>query len=180
MKIECILKRPGGTMVRLGSTAYHFKPDELDRHVAAVDDQDHQKAFLSITEGYRSLDPLPPRPVSLDEALAALRAQIPDADPAHLAQIITGGITPAVNPVAPRAAAQTPVEQEVSNADEAEAEPEAEDDEKGGEDEAEDDLEAMSDDDLRAEFETWLGRKPHHNMLRENMIAQIRTAQAGE
>ena len=29
MNIECLLKRPGGTRIALGGTAYHFKPTHL-------------------------------------------------------------------------------------------------------------------------------------------------------
>ena len=38
----------------------------------------------------------------------------------------------------------------------------------------------MSDDDLRAEFEKLLGRKPHQKMLRETMVAQIIAALSGD
>lgn len=179
MKIECLIKRPGGTKVRLGATPYHFKPDELDRHVAKVENEDHQKAFLSVKEGYVSLDPLPIRPVSLDEAIAALRAQFPDADPAQLAEVISARPEPAQE--APQGVTVPAPEQGFTattpNADEA---GEAADDAEGDDAEGDDDLADLSDDDLRVEFEKWLGRKPHHNMLRENMIAQISAAKSPE
>lgn len=56
MKIECILKRKGGTEITLGATKYHFTPDELDRHVAEVSDETHINRLLSITEAYRPMN----------------------------------------------------------------------------------------------------------------------------
>ena len=57
-------------------------------------------------------------------------------------------------------------------------EPDAQEPDDSGDD-AEDDpagLADMSDEELRAEFEKLIGRKPHANMLRENMEAQITAA----
>lgn len=160
MKIETILKRPGGTKVRLGSDTYHFKPDDQDRHVAEVENPDHVKVLLNIPEGYRSLDPLPAQQVSLDEAMAVLKAQFPNADFSAL----TGGSAPQAEPEAP---ATAPV-----------IEPDPED--EGDDDPA--GLAALSDEELRAEFEELIGRKPNANMLRENMEAQItaKLAEAGK
>lgn len=53
MKIECKLKRQGGSHVTLGTTNYHFAPDADDAHVCDVTDEAHQDRFLSIPEGYR-------------------------------------------------------------------------------------------------------------------------------
>ncbi len=55
MKIECLLRRSGGSRVSLGGTEYHFAPDTDGRHVADVADEDHIDRFLSIPEGYRLL-----------------------------------------------------------------------------------------------------------------------------
>lgn len=56
MLIECLLKRPGGTHVKLDDKNYHFKPgpdvDADPRHLAEVIRQDHAERFLSISEGY--------------------------------------------------------------------------------------------------------------------------------
>ena len=150
MNIECLLKRPGGTRIALGGTAYHFKPDDLDRHVASVENPDHSKLLLGITEGYRSLDPLPPAQVTLADALAILRQQFPDAD---------------LSKIAGNVAEPAPAETEAVAAD-------------AGKDDG--DFADMSDDDLRAEFEKLLGRKPHQKMLRETMVAQIIAALSGE
>jgi hypothetical protein len=53
MKIQCILKRDGGTTVDLGGVQYHFEPLADGAHVADVADVDHIDRFLAIPEGYR-------------------------------------------------------------------------------------------------------------------------------
>lgn len=157
MKIESILKRPGGTKVTMGDTLYHFAPNEQDQHVAEVENPDHAKVFLNIPEGYRSLDPIQPQQVSLEDAMAVLKAQFPNAD--------FSALTAAVP--APAAATSEPdPEPDAQDADD--ADDEAEDDPAG--------LADLSDEELRAEFEKLIGRKPHANMLRENMEAQITAA----
>lgn len=160
MNIECLLKRPGGTRIALGGTAYHFKPDDLERHVASVENPDHSKLLLGITEGYRSLDPLPPAQVTLADALAILRQQFPDADLSKIA-----------GNVAEPAPAETEAVAPVDAATEAVAADDGKDDGAFAD---------MSDDDLRAEFEKLLGRKPHQKMLRETMVAQIIAALSGD
>lgn len=59
-KIECLLRRPQGTTVTLGSNTYHFKPDTKGRHVATVDDERDAARLLEIREGYRLYDPKEP------------------------------------------------------------------------------------------------------------------------
>ena len=157
MKIESILKRPGGTKVTMGDSLYHFAPNEQDQHVAEVENPDHAKAFLNIPEGYRSLDPIQPQQVSLEDAMAVLKAQFPNAD--------FSALTAAVPE--PAAATSEP-DQEPDAQDADDADDEAEDDPAG--------LADLSDEELRAEFEKLIGRKPHANMLRENMEAQITAA----
>ena len=157
MKIESILKRPGGTKVTMGDSLYHFAPNEQDQHVAEVENPDHAKVFLNIPEGYRSLDPIQPQQVSLEDAMAVLKAQFPNAD--------FSALTAAVPAPAPANSEPDP-------------EPDAQEPDDAGDD-AEDDpagLADMSDEELRAEFEKLIGRKPHANMLRENMEAQITAA----
>ena len=163
MKIESLLKRAGGTKVPMGSAVYHFKPDEIDRHVADVDNPDHAKVFLGIPEGYRSLDPLPPQQVSLDDAMAVLKAQFPGAD---FSALISGAAPAAPEPAPAQA---------VPDLSEPSAEPD--------EDDSDDDndpagLADLSDEELSAEFEKLIGRKPHAKMLRETMEAQITAALA--
>lgn len=177
MKIECILKRAGGTKVSLGAALYHFKPDDEDRHVAEVENQDHVKVFLNIAEGYRSLDPLPAQKVSLDDAMAVLRAQFPNADFSAL----TGGTgaakktTPPAKkePAAPATPAPAQTEVGIPTASATENTDEQDGDEADDGDDDDSGLSDMSDAEIRAEFEKLVGRKPHANMLRENMVAQI-------
>jgi len=53
MFIECLLKRPGGTVVELDGKKYHFKPNSHGDHVAEVTDPRHIEILLNIPEGYR-------------------------------------------------------------------------------------------------------------------------------
>lgn len=59
MKIECLIRRAGGSRVQMDAPKreYHFKPsDNEQRHIADVDVDSHAKAFLRIKEGYRAVD----------------------------------------------------------------------------------------------------------------------------
>lgn len=59
MKIECLIRRSGGSRVQMEAPKreYHFKPSENEpRHIADVDVDSHAKAFLRIKEGYRAVD----------------------------------------------------------------------------------------------------------------------------
>lgn len=51
--IECKLLREGGSFVLLGTTEYHFAPQEDGAHVAFVKDEEHVDILLSIREAYR-------------------------------------------------------------------------------------------------------------------------------
>lgn len=57
MKIECKIRRPGGTHVPMpaagGTIDYHFAPLADGAHVAEVANAEHAARFLSITEGYK-------------------------------------------------------------------------------------------------------------------------------
>lgn len=53
MKIECTIKRDGGTQASIGGVDYHFVPNDDDEHVCDVDNKAHIKRFLSISEAYR-------------------------------------------------------------------------------------------------------------------------------
>ena len=55
MKIECKIKRAGGSRVTLGGKEYRFEPDANGRHVADVDDADHAARLLDIS-AYRQVD----------------------------------------------------------------------------------------------------------------------------
>lgn len=72
MKIECILRREGGTRAEIGGTTYHFKPVDLPDapHLADIADREHIARFLSITEGYRLAE-------SESEGVAAVIVEAP-------------------------------------------------------------------------------------------------------
>jgi hypothetical protein len=56
MKIECTIKRKGGTQIPMGNLRYHFKPAGLNvsgPHVATVNDDKHIGMFLAAPEAYR-------------------------------------------------------------------------------------------------------------------------------
>ena len=53
MKIECILKREGGTKTDVGGVEYHFEPLSDGAHVAEVTEEVHIDRFLAIPEGYK-------------------------------------------------------------------------------------------------------------------------------
>lgn len=55
MKIECPVKRPGGSKVELWGTEYHFQEQPDGAHVAEVTDAKHQDRLLEI--GYRIYRP---------------------------------------------------------------------------------------------------------------------------
>lgn len=59
MQIQCKLKRAGGTVIELGDTSYHFKPNDKGDHVAEVADDDHAETLLAITEGYEAYEQEP-------------------------------------------------------------------------------------------------------------------------
>ncbi len=54
MKIECKIRRQGGSLITLDGERYHFAPDDLGRHVAEVTQQAHIDRFLEIP-GYREV-----------------------------------------------------------------------------------------------------------------------------
>ena len=56
MRIESILRRPGGTRVTLGGVEYHFVPDADGREFCDVSNHEHAKILLAIPEGYRAAE----------------------------------------------------------------------------------------------------------------------------
>jgi hypothetical protein len=52
MKIECKLKREGGSSIEIGGTTYEFLPDANGAHVAEVANTEHAERFLAIPEAY--------------------------------------------------------------------------------------------------------------------------------
>lgn len=53
MKIECTIRRDGGSIVTMDEKTYHFKPEQPGGpHVADVVDKAHIARFLAIPEAY--------------------------------------------------------------------------------------------------------------------------------
>lgn len=156
MNIERILKDQGGTTVALpDGTEYHFKPAEPGApHIANVREA-HVRLFLAHPEAYRLVEgqsapaaPVEPPPAPAPSAPPPAQTVAPSAAPVATVQQALGSA-----PAAPAAPA-APVEPPASAGD----------------------LSAMSDDDLRAEFERSIGRKPSPRAGRDTMISQIETA----
>ena len=57
IKVECIIRREGGSRVTIGKNTYHFKPQADGAHVCEIDHPPHLSRLLSISEGYRVYDP---------------------------------------------------------------------------------------------------------------------------
>lgn len=53
MKIECKLRRNGGSRIELGGIEYHFEPLKDGAHVAEVENEAHIDRLLEIGEAYR-------------------------------------------------------------------------------------------------------------------------------
>lgn len=53
MKVECKLKRDGGTKIDLDGVEYHFKPLKDGAHVAEVTDEAHLERLQQIPEAYK-------------------------------------------------------------------------------------------------------------------------------
>lgn len=59
MKVQCLIRRLGGTRVEIGGTEYHFVPDVFGRHVCEVKPE-HVENFRRIRHTYVVLaDPKP-------------------------------------------------------------------------------------------------------------------------
>lgn len=156
MKIESILRRPGGTFVTLDDVTYHFAPDERGRHVAEVTRQTHIARFLSITEGYRlALGETPEQEearIKAEQEKREAEAAAREEDPAPAQQEPVQEVpedpadppaAPAVEPEAPAA----PAVQEVPAAPAASKDRAA----------------------LVAAYEAKFGRKPHHKLSDEKI-----------
>lgn len=115
--VECLLKRPGGTIVDLHGTAYHFKPENdpagLGRHVCDVPNAKHLQRFMQIPEAYAILDdepapapapapaittPAPVNPQAIGAASAAAPTEPPPVPLAAPAEADTDPVPPAPPP----------------------------------------------------------------------------------
>lgn len=173
--VECLLRRPGGTIVEIGSNAYHFKPDSEGRHIAIVTERDHAKRLRDIPEAYK-----------LHGLIAASDAMGAATDPAQPAPQpiqddrnqqqagpMTGSVgIPSTMPIAGKT--ETGINATGLHQDERQ--------ESVGRlppapvDDTPEDLAAASDDDLRALFEAEVGSKAHPRAGRDLMISRIKGA----
>jgi hypothetical protein len=82
MKIECVLKRKGGTHVEMPGKKYHFAAQDDGRHIAEVENTDHIERFLAIPEAYRiARAPGSKHDQSQASASLASTVKLPDAPP---------------------------------------------------------------------------------------------------
>ena len=80
MKIECKNKREGGSLIDIGGTEYHFKPQADGAQVADVAYEEHVERFLSIPEAYGIYKP--GKPAKEAPVAAPVAEQGPHADEA--------------------------------------------------------------------------------------------------
>lgn len=138
-------------------TVLHFIPDGTpdDRHVAVVSVAAHIEALKAVPEGFtfiaRVADDLAPEPIKTPEPVT------PPPAPAEPPAVVPEPVIPAVVPEPPAPNAPAPAEAPTGNVVA---------------------LEDMSEDALRATYETELGRKPHHKAGIDTMIAAISAKRA--
>ncbi|WP_103173765.1 hypothetical protein [Paracoccus sp. SY] len=201
MNIERILRDLNGTVVPMGGAIYHFQPLWADGpHVAPVENEDHQKVFLSIPEGYRRYDG--PLSLGLSDAVPLAAASIAtlEASKINVAQINPASLT--IEQLEAELAARRASQADDTSSDDQEGAGDQTDDDgndpdgdesegaEGGEEQAAptDDLAAFEgkeltdaeDAALRALFKSELGRAAPPKSKPETMIAQIRAKREAE
>lgn len=215
MRIECILRRPGGTTIDIADKRIHFKPkDGSDDapHVADVDDETVAKRLLSIPEGYRLAaddtsgfrtdEVVTETPgmvsftVNLPASIGHLRAALDALGATNVEDAIAAGWPDHFAPPATNALTQ-PLLNDTPNAEVLGATPppvviaasapetagdtgigpsdgdKADQSGDAGPSGLEVRLAAMSDAEIRAEFERVVGRRPSHRAQHETMATQI-------
>lgn len=80
MKIECKIRRQGGSVITLDGKRYHFAPDDLGRHVAEVTHQAHIDRFLEIP-GYREVADDGEAPATATTEAETLTPEEPELEP---------------------------------------------------------------------------------------------------
>lgn len=172
MKIECKLKRDGGTEAEIDGIVYHFAPLPDGAHVAEVLIERHQDRFLSISEAYRlyrgkeEAAPAPAAVAPADIAIALLGSS------QHPATFDIGGKTLQLAEVVALAHIDSGLSAEDWNelSDEARADLIDEQLDKLAADAGEPDTELA---DLRAQYEAKFGKKPHPAMKADSLRAKL-------
>lgn len=161
MKIECLLKRAGGSIVSIDSATYHFRPESglfEDPHVAEVGDDDHIDLLMAIVPPAYLAVPFP-MPIAAPSART-----LTATPPTHPAPAAAGAVTTVSSPVAAKKPAKK-----------AKAAPAAPVPEPAKEEAPVDPFAAMSDDDLLAAFVGIFG-DPEPETTREEMVEALRAA----
>ncbi|MGP9790694.1 hypothetical protein [Roseinatronobacter sp. NSM] len=166
MKIESKIKRPKGTFIEMADgTRYAFFENDKGAHVADVENPTHIERLLAIPEGF---------------GIYNEGKVIPAADvEAAINDLVRTPETP-VNPQP-----QTDPEPAANGEGEGEATGEhgeggASNDDNGPNTDDAIPLEAMTETDLRALFESELGRKPHHRAGMDKLIEDITAHRAAQ
>jgi hypothetical protein len=148
VKIECKLKREGGTTVEMrDGTKIKFKPDATGAHVAEVTNPKHVQALLAVSEGYRIFGVDDDEPDDVVEPVQSTQGQSDDQTGGEGGQDANDGAG-------------------------------GSDDEGDQGQTADIPLEHMTETDLRALFEREIGKKPHHAAGMASMIKAIETHRA--
>lgn len=160
MLIECLIKRPGGSHVDLDGTQYHFKPDAADRHTADVMIDAHVDRFLSISDAYRVA-----RAMTAPAAAVGIAKLAPQSGHANTAPQVIAAATLAPQTQDP---SHAPVSSEDNSATDAETEAASVAPEES------DDLDAMTEDQVRAEYASTYGTEARATAKVETLKAKIR------
>lgn len=163
MQIECILNRPGGTIVEVDASTYHFKPspEHGGAHVAEVENADHIGRLLAIPEAYRVLGATAPAPSPTPVAPSARTVDLMDLPDAPQ----TTGDEPTMgdNPLPP------PADDEGDEGDEGDDTPPAD------HTLTEAAIDEMDRETLAAEIERIEGRAPRSNAKIETLRQALKT-----
>jgi len=109
-KIECTIKREGGTRVEVEGKEYHFAPQPNGAHVAEVADSKHASILLKIAEAYVHYKVGGPSAVVADvvqtvaDVVTAHESQEAQTSAAPVAPVATAVLTPAQKAAATKAA----------------------------------------------------------------------------
>lgn len=168
MLIASKIERKGGSCITISGTEYHFLPTPpTGAHLCEVENEDHAKRLLAITEGFYAVEG-EVKALSAEDALAKAEADAAAAETAAVAAAIDAS-TAAIDASNAEISAA-----EAVDTDNGEGEAEAEEGEGAPEGDSLAYLEDLSDIDLKQAYKDVFGKKPNGQMLRENIIKSIR------